>query len=196
MNYSMKKADNYSGQDMLLDVLDIDFAHRTMSIVGEIDEEVAAVVNSALRSLARDSEENIIIYIQSPGGSVSAGFSIYDTSKAIRCDIVTVACGMAASMGAFLLTAAGTKGKRWCQPNAEVLIHQPLGGINGQATDIRIHAEHMLKTRVRLNRIISESTGQTPQKIELDTERDNIMCAEDALKYGLVDHIGDPISEW
>lgn len=126
-----------------------------------------AVVNSALRSLARDSEENIIIYIQSPGGSVSAGFSIYDTSKAIRCDIVTVACGMAASMGAFLLTAAGTKGKRWCQPNAEVLIHQPLGGINGQATDIRIHAEHMLKTRVRLNRIISESTGQTPQKIEL-----------------------------
>jgi ATP-dependent Clp protease protease subunit len=157
MNYLMKKAVNYSGQDMLLDVLDIDFAHRTMSIVGEIDEEVAAVVNSALRSLARDSEENIIIYIQSPGGSVSAGFSIYDTSKAIRCDIVTVACGMAASMGAFLLTAAGTKGKRWCQPNAEVLIHQPLGGINGQATDIRIHAEHMLKTRVRLNRIISES---------------------------------------
>ena len=109
MNYLMKKAVNYSGQDMLLDVLDIDFAHRTMSIVGEIDEEVAAVVNSALRSLARDSEEDIIIYIQSPGGSVSAGFSIYDTSKAIKCDIVTVACGMAASMGAFLLTAAGTK---------------------------------------------------------------------------------------
>lgn len=99
-------------------------------------------------------------------------------------------------MGAFLLAAAGTRGKRWCQPNAEVLIHQPLGGTSGQATDIRIHAEHILKTREKLNRIFSECTGQAAEKIENDTERDNIMSAEEALKYGLVDKVGDPISEW
>ena len=99
-------------------------------------------------------------------------------------------------MGAFLLAAAGTRGKRWCQPNAEVLIHQPLGGTTGQATDIRIHAQHILKTREKLNRILSACTGQSSRKIESDTERDNIMSAEEALKYGLVDRIGDPISEW
>lgn len=99
-------------------------------------------------------------------------------------------------MGAFLLAAAGTKGKRWCQPNAEVLIHQPLGGTTGQATDIRIHAEHILNTRTKLNRILAECTGQSPKKIERDTERDNIMSAEEALAYGLVDTIGDPVSEW
>lgn len=124
------------------------------------------------------------------------GLCIYDTVKALRCDVVTVACGMAASMGAFLLAAAGTKGKRWCQPNAEVLIHQPLGGTSGQATDIRIHAEHILKTRAKLNKIFSDCTGQSSEKIEADTERDNIMSAEEALKYGLVDKVGDPISEW
>ena len=171
MNYLMKKAVNLNGQDMMLAPLDIDFAHRTISLTGEIDEDVATV-------------------------TVSAGFSIYDTVKALRCDVVTVACGMAASMGAFLLAAAGTKGKRWCQPNAEVLIHQPLGGTSGQATDIRIHAEHILKTRAKLNKIFSDCTGQSSEKIEADTERDNIMSAEEALKYGLVDKVGDPISEW
>lgn len=196
MNYLMKKATNFNGQDMLLTPLDIDFVHRTISLTGEIDEDVATVINSALRCLARDSEEDIIIYIQSPGGSVSAGISIYDTVKALKCDIVTVACGMAASMGAFLLAAAGTRGKRWCQPNAEVLIHQPLGGTSGQATDIRIHAEHILNTRTKLNRIFAECTGQKIEKIECDTERDNIMNAEGALKYGLIDKVGDPISEW
>ena len=196
MNYLMKKAVNLNGQDMMLAPLDIDFAHRTISLTGEIDEDVATVMNSALRCLARDSEDDITIYIQSPGGSVSAGFSIYDTVKALKCDVVTIACGMAASMGAFLLAAAGTKGKRWCQPNAEVLIHQPLGGTSGQATDIRIHAEHILKTREKLNRIFSECTGQSSEKIENDTERDNIMSADEALKYGLVDKVGDPISEW
>ena len=114
----------------------------------------------------------------------------------MKCDIVTVACGMAASMGAFLLAAAGTKGKRWCQPNAEVLIHQPLGGTSGQATDIRIHAEHILNTRIKLNRILAECTGQPFDKVESDTERDFIMSAEEALKYGLVDKVGDPVSEW
>lgn len=196
MNYLMKKAVNLNGQDMILDPLEIDFAHRTISLTGKIDEEVATVMNSALRCLARDSEDDITIYIQSPGGSVSAGLSIYDTVKALKCDVVTVACGMAASMGAFLLAVAGTKGKRWCQPNAEVLIHQPIGGMIGQATDIRIHAEHTLKTREKLNRLLSECTGQSSEKIENDTERDNILNAEEALKYGLVDKIGDPISEW
>ena len=195
MNYITKKIINFSGQDMMLTPLDIDFAHRTISITGEIDEEIATVINSTLRCLARDSEDDITIYIQSPGGSVSAGLSVYDTIKTLKCDIVTVACGVAASMGALLL-AAGTKGKRWCQPNAEVLIHQPLGGISGNATDIRIHAEHIFKTRGKLNRILSECTGKSSEMIENDTERDNIMTSEEALKYGLVDRIGDPISEW
>ncbi len=196
MNYLIKKAINLNGNDLVMDTLDISYAKREIYITGEITDEMATIVNSALRCLARDSDEDITLFIQSPGGSVSAGFSIYDTIKALKCDIVTVACGMAASMGAFLLAAAGTKGKRWCQPNAEVLIHQPLGGASGQATDIRIHAEHILNTRAKLNRIFSECTGQSSEKIESDTERDNIMSAEEALKYGLVDKIGDPISEW
>lgn len=196
MNYLMKKAINLNGNDMVMDTLDISYANREIYITGEITDELATVVNSALRCLARESDEDITLFIQSPGGSVSAGFSIYDTVKAIKCDIITVACGMAASMGAFLLTAAGTKGKRWCHPNAEVMIHQPLGGTSGQATDIRIHAEHILNTRAKLNRIFSECTGQSSEKIESDTERDNIMSAEEALKYGLVDKIGDPISDW
>ena len=196
MNYLMKKAINLNGNDMFMDTLDISYANREIYITGEITDELATVVNSALRCLARESDEDITLFIQSPGGSVSAGFSIYDTVKAIKCDIITVACGMAASMGAFLLTAAGTKGKRWCHPNAEVMIHQPLGGTSGQATDIRIHAEHILNTRAKLNRIFSECTGQSSEKIESDTERDNIMSAEEALKYGLVDKIGDPISDW
>lgn len=196
MNYLIKKAINLNGNDLVMDTLDISYAKREIYITGEITDEMATIVNSALRCLARDSDEDITLFIQSPGGSVSAGFSIYDTIKALKCDIVTVACGMAASMGAFLLATAGTKGKRWCQPNAEVLIHQPLGGASGQATDIRIHAEHILNTRAKLNRIFSECTGQSSEKIESDTERDNIMSAEEALKYGLVDKIGDPISEW
>lgn len=196
MIYLIKKAINLNGNDLVMDTLDISYAKREIYITGEITDEMATIVNSALRCLARDSDEDITLFIQSPGGSVSAGFSIYDTIKALKCDVVTVACGMAASMGAFLLAAAGTKGKRWCQPNAEVLIHQPLGGTSGQATDIRIHAEHILNTRAKLNRIFSECTGQSSEKIESDTERDNIMSAEEALKYGLVDKIGDPISEW
>ena len=196
MNYIMKKTANYNGQDVMLTPLDIDYAHRIVSLTGEIDEDVATVMNSALRCLARDSQEDITIYIQSPGGSVSAGLSIYDTVKALKCDVVTVACGMAASMGAFLLAAAGTKGKRWCQPNAEVVIHQPLGGTCGQATDIRIHAEHILNIRSKLTRIFAECTGQARETIENDTERDYILDAYEALDYGLVDRVGDPVSEW
>ncbi len=196
MLYQTKKIVNLNGQDLLLALLDVDFAHRTISLTGVIDQDTATVLNAALRCLARDSEEEITLYIQSPGGSVSAGFSIYDTIQSLRCEICTVACGMAASMGAFLLAAAGTRGKRWCQPHAEVLIHQPLGGTSGQATDIRIHAEHILRIRGKLNRILADCTGQPEAKIEMDTERDKILSAEEALEYGLVDHIGDPISEW
>lgn len=196
MNYLIKKSVNLNGQDLLLTPFDIDFAHRTISLTGTIDEETATALNSALRCLARDSEEDIILYLQSPGGSVSAGFSIYDTAKALRCDLVTVASGMTASMGAFLLTAAGSKGKRWCQPNAEILIHQPLGGACGQASDIRIHAQHILHLRAKLNRILAQCTGHSSEEIEQDTDRDNIMCAEEALRYGLVDQIGDPVSQW
>ena len=195
MNYLTKKSVNLNGQDIVLSPFDVDFAHRTVMLTGEIDEETATIINSALRTLARDSKDDITIYIQSPGGSVSAGFSIYDTIKALGCNVSTVACGMVASMGAFLLAAAGSKGMRWCQPNAEVLIHQPLGVTSGQATDIRIHAEHILKVRARLNKILAEATGKSEETIEMDTERDNIMSAEEALEYGLVDRIGDPVSE-
>ena len=196
MNYLMNKSVNINGRDMVLSPLDIDYAHRVISLTGEINEELATIMNAALRDLARDSDDDITIYIQSPGGTVSAGFSIYDTVHALKCDVITVACGMAASMGAFLLATIGTKGKRWCQPNAEVLIHQPLGGTSGQATDIRKYAEHIISTRVKLNTILAECTGQSINKIELDTDRDNILSAKEALEYGLVDKIGDPISEW
>lgn len=197
MSYPVRKVVNFNGQEQQMTPKDYEFAaNRTFSIDEEINDNVASDINSTLRWLASENQdEDITIYIQSPGGSVSAGLSIYDTIKALKCDVVTVACGMTASMAAFLLACAGTKGKRWCQPNAEVLIHQPLGGTSGQATDIRIQAEHILKVKERLNRILSECTGQSYDKIENDTERDNIMNAEEALKYGLVDRIGDPISE-
>ena len=198
MSYTVKKVVNFNGQDQLMTAMDYEFAlHRTISIHDVIDDDLAGEVNATLRWLARENqEEDIILYIQSPGGSVSAGLSIYDTIQALKCDVVTVACGMTASMAAFLLAAGGTKGKRWCQPNGEVLIHQPLGGTNGQASDIRIYARNIQVTRARLNRILAGVTGHSEKKIERDTERDNIMSAEEALKYGLVDRIGDPISDW
>ena len=195
MNYLIKTPINLNGNDILLSPLDIDYSHRTISIVGEIDDETAMVVNATLRALARNSSDDITIYIQSPGGSVSAGLAIYDTAKAIKCDIRTVACGLAASMAAFLVTAAGTKGKRYAQENAEFLIHQPLGGTSGQATDIRIYAEHILYIRSKINRILAECTGQSIDKIDADTDRDYIMDADAALEYGLIDKIGDPFSE-
>ena len=198
MSYTVKKVVNFNGQDQLMTAMDYEFAlHRTISIHDVIDDDLAGEVNATLRWLARENQEDdIILYIQSPGGAVSAGLSIYDTIQALKCDVVTVACGMTASMAAFLLAAGGTKGKRWCQPNAEVLIHQPLGGTNGQASDIRIYARNIQVTRARLNRILAGVTGHSEKKIERDTERDNIMSAEEALKYGLVDRIGDPISDW
>ena len=141
-----------------------------------------------LKTNNENPDKDIHLYINSPGGSVSAGFAIYDTIKYIKCDVVTICVGLAASMGAFLL-ASGTKGKRYALPNSEIMIHQPLGGMQGQASDIEIHSRHIVQTKKKLNQILSEVTGQPLDKIEKDTDRDNFMTAEEAKKYGLVDDI-------
>lgn len=154
-----------------------------------IDSDVAnAVVAQLLFLAADDPDKDIQMYINSPGGSVSAGLAIYDTMQHIKPDVSTICVGLAASMGAVLLTA-GAKGKRFALPNAEVMIHQPLGGARGQATDIKIHAEHILKTRQRLNKILSDRSGQPLERIEQDTDRDFFMMAEDAKAYGLIDDV-------
>ena len=137
---------------------------------------------------AEDPSKDIQLYINSPGGSVSAGFAIYDTMKYIKCDVSTICIGMAASMGAFLL-AGGTKGKRFALPNSEIMIHQPSGGARGQATEIKIVAENILKTKKKLNEILAANTGRSIEEIERDTERDNYMSAEEAKAYGLIDEI-------
>ena len=137
---------------------------------------------------AEDPSKDIHLYINSPGGSVSAGFAIYDTMKYIKCDVSTICIGMAASMGAFLL-AGGTKGKRFALPNSEIMIHQPSGGARGQATEIKIVAENILKTKKKLNEILAANTGRSIEEIERDTERDNYMSAEEAKAYGLIDEI-------
>ncbi|MBQ6496245.1 MAG: ATP-dependent Clp endopeptidase proteolytic subunit ClpP [Firmicutes bacterium] len=158
--------------------------------IGEaIDEHVASVVVAQLLYLeAEDPDKDINIYINSPGGSVTAGMAIYDTMQYIKPEVSTICIGMAASMGAFLL-AAGQKGKRYALPNAEIMIHQPLGGVQGQAEDIKIHAEWIMKTREKMNKILSENTGQTLKTVSRDTDRDNYMSAEDARKYGIVDKV-------
>ena len=147
-----------------------------------------AIVAQLLFLEAEDPEKDIYLYINSPGGSVTAGLAIYDTMNYIKPDVSTVCLGMAASMGAFLL-AAGAKGKRFALPNSEIMIHQPMGGASGQATDIAIHAEHILRIKDNLNRILAERTGQPLEKIKADTERDNFMTAEEAKAYGLVDEV-------
>ena len=162
---------------------------RIIFIGEEIDDRLASVVVAQLLFLeAEDPDKDINIYINSPGGSVTAGMAIYDTMRYIKPDISTICVGMAASMGAFLL-AAGTEGKRYCLPNAEIMIHQPLGGVKGQAEDIRIHAEWILKTREKQNRILSENTGQPLEKVAADTDRDNFMSAEEAAEYGIIDKV-------
>ena len=154
-----------------------------------IDEHIASLVVAQLLFLeAEDPDKDINIYINSPGGSVTAGMAIYDTMQYVKPEVSTICVGMAASMGAFLLSA-GQKGKRFALPNAEIMIHQPLGGVQGQAEDIKIHAEWILKTREKLNRILSENTGQPLDVIARDTDRDNFMSAEDAVKYGLIDKV-------
>ncbi|HFQ3081234.1 TPA: ATP-dependent Clp endopeptidase proteolytic subunit ClpP [Staphylococcus aureus] len=165
---------------------------RIIMLGSQIDDNVAnSIVSQLLFLQAQDSEKDIYLYINSPGGSVTAGFAIYDTIQHIKPDVQTICIGMAASMGSFLL-AAGAKGKRFALPNAEVMIHQPLGGAQGQATEIEIAANHILKTREKLNRILSERTGQSIEKIQKDTDRDNFLTAEEAKEYGLIDGVMVP----
>ncbi len=154
-----------------------------------IDEHIASLVVAQLLFLeAEDSDKDISIYINSPGGSVTAGMAIYDTMQYIKPEVSTICVGMAASMGAFLLSA-GQKGKRYALPNAEIMIHQPLGGVKGKAEDIKIHAEWILKTREKLNKILSANTGQSLEIIARDTDRDNFMSADEAMEYGLIDKV-------
>lgn len=162
---------------------------RIIFLSGEIDDLTANLVVAQMIFLeAEDPDKDIFMYINSPGGSVSAGMAIYDTMQYIKCDVSTICMGMAASMGAFLL-AGGTKGKRMALPNAEIMIHQPSGGAKGQATDIKIVADHILRTKKKLNEILAANTGQPLEVIEVDTERDNYMSAEEAVKYGLIDSV-------
>lgn len=162
---------------------------RIIFLSGEVTDDTASLVVAQMLFLeSEDPSKDIQFYIDSPGGSVSAGLAIYDTMNYIKCDVATTCIGMAASMGAFLL-AAGEKGKRYALPNAEVMIHQPLGGARGQATEIQIAAEHILKTRDRLNRILAERTGKTVEEIAAATERDNFLSAQEALEFGLIDSI-------
>ncbi|MFR4250806.1 MAG: ATP-dependent Clp endopeptidase proteolytic subunit ClpP [Christensenellales bacterium] len=162
---------------------------RIVFLDGEVNDHSASIIIAELLFLeAEDPDRDIMLYINSPGGSVTSGFAIYDTMQYIRCDVSTICVGMAASMGAFLL-AAGQKGKRKALPNAEIMIHQPSGGAQGQATDVAIVAEHIIKTKAKLNRILAERTGQPLEKIAADVERDYYMDAEEAKAYGLVDEI-------
>ncbi len=162
---------------------------RIVMLCDEVNDTTASLVIAQMLFLeAQDPEKDICFYINSPGGSVSAGLAIYDTMQYIKCDVSTICMGMAASMGAFLL-ASGAKGKRYALPNSEIMIHQPLGAAKGQATDILIHAKHIEKTREKLNSILSERTGRPIEEIRKDTERDNFMSADEAADYGLIDKV-------
>ncbi|MBQ7008019.1 MAG: ATP-dependent Clp endopeptidase proteolytic subunit ClpP [Ruminococcus sp.] len=164
---------------------------RIIMLSDQVNDATASLVVAQLLYLeSQDSEKDISLYINSPGGSITAGMAIYDTMQYIKCDVSTICIGMAASMGAFLL-AAGAKGKRIALPNSEIMIHQPLisGGLQGQCTDIKIHSDHLVKTRLKMNKMLSEFTGKPLEQIELDTERDNYMTAQEAMDYGLIDKV-------
>ena len=162
---------------------------RIIMLSGEINDAVASSIVAQLLFLeAQDPDKDIYFYINSPGGVITSGFSIYDTMNYIKPDINTICIGQAASMGAFLLSS-GTKGKRFALPNARIMIHQPLGGAQGQATDIAIQAEEILRMKEQLNKIMAKNCGKTPKQIEKDTERDNFMSSEEAVKYGLIDEV-------
>ena len=170
------------------DIWSANLNSRIIHCFGEIDEDMAESIVAQLLYLSALSDEDIQLYINSPGGSVTAGMAIYDTMQYVKCDVSTICIGMAASMGAFLL-AGGAKGKRYSLPNSEIMIHQPSGGAQGQATEINIAAEHILKTRKKMNEILAANTGRTIEDIARDTERDNFMTAQQALEYGLIDKI-------
>ncbi|MBE6591819.1 MAG: ATP-dependent Clp endopeptidase proteolytic subunit ClpP [Ruminococcaceae bacterium] len=162
---------------------------RIIFLADEVNDTTASLVVAQLLYLeAQDPEKDINFYINSPGGSISAGMAIYDTMNYIKCDVSTICVGMAASMGAFLL-AAGTKGKRFALPNSEIMIHQPLGGMQGQASDIKIHADHIIRIKEKLNTILSQVTGKPLDIITRDTDRDNFLTAAQAMEYGLIDKV-------
>ena len=162
---------------------------RIIILSEEVNDTTASLVVAQLLYLeSQDPDKDISFYINSPGGSTSAGMAIYDTMQYIKCDVSTICIGMAASMGSFLL-AAGAKGKRYALPNSEIMIHQPLGGMQGQATDIKIHADHIIRIKDRMNRLLSQMTGQPLEVIQQDTERDNFMTAQQAQEYGLIDKV-------
>lgn len=171
------------------DIYSLLLEKRIVFITGEIDDALANTVVAQLLYLeSKDENKDINLYINSPGGSVTAGLAIYDTMNYIKCDVSTICIGLAASMGAFLLSS-GAKGKRYALPNAEIMIHQPLGGVQGQASDVEIHARHIIETKNKLNKILSINTGKPLAVVEDDTDRDNFMSAEDAMEYGLVDKV-------
>ena len=164
---------------------------RIIFLADEVNDTTASLVVAQLLYLeAQDPDKDIDLYINSPGGSISAGMAIYDTMNFIKCDVSTICIGMAASMGAFLLSA-GTKGKRIALPNSEIMIHQPLGGAQGQASDIKIHADHIIRIKEKMNRILAENTGKPYEQVCLDTDRDNFLTAEQALEYGIIDKVID-----
>ncbi len=183
--------DQTSGGERSYDIYSRLLEDRIIFLSGEITDEVANSVVAQLIFLeGKDPDKDISLYINSPGGSVSAGLAIYDTMNFIKCDVTTICVGLAASMGAFLLSS-GAKGKRYALPNSEVMIHQPLGGARGQASDIEIQANHIKRIKQKINKILSENSGQPIEKVEADTDRDNYMTAEEALAYGLIDKIFD-----
>ncbi len=177
------------GGERAYDIYSRLLSDRIIILADEVNDTTASLVVAQMLFLeAQDPDKDIYFYINSPGGSVSAGLAIYDTMNYIKCDVSTICMGMCASMGAFLLSG-GAKGKRMALPNAEIMIHQPLGGAKGQASDIKIHADHILSTREKLNKLLSAHTGQPLEVIERDTERDNFMSAEQAKAYGLIDEV-------
>ena len=177
------------GGERAYDIYSRLLSDRIIILADEVNDTTASLIVAQMLFLeAQDPDKDIYFYINSPGGSVSAGMAIYDTMNYIKCDVSTICMGMAASMGAFLLSG-GAKGKRMALPNAEIMIHQPLGGTKGQASDIKIHADHILRTRDKLNKLLALHTGKKLSEIERDTERDNFLTADEALEYGLIDKV-------
>lgn len=189
MNLVPTVIENTGRGERAMDIFSRLLDNRIIMLTGEVNDAMASVIVAQLLYLeAQDADKDICLYINSPGGSVPAGLAIYDTMNYIKCDVSTICTGMAASMGAFLLSA-GAKGKRYALPNSEVMIHQPLGGTQGQASDILIAAEHISKTRDRLNTIIAENCGKTVEQVARDTDRDNWLSANEACEYGLIDEV-------
>lgn len=183
--------DQVTGGERSYDIYSRLLEDRIIFLSGEITDDVANSIVAQLIFLeGKDPDKDISLYINSPGGSVSAGLAIYDTMNFIKCDVTTICVGLAASMGAFLLSS-GAKGKRFALPNSEIMIHQPLGGARGQASDIEIQANHIKRIKQKINEILSKNSGQQIERVEKDTDRDNYMTAEEALNYGLIDKIFD-----